>query len=368
MFSSFVDPSCGVETPALVLDEAAVLKNIAMMAHHAAATGVKLRPHAKTHKSLEIARRQIAAGAIGISCATVEELFYFSDAGIEGLLLTSPVSDPAKLPRLAKIIRKSHVMLVVDHIDQVAALSSLIDDASICPDLLIDIDVGQGRTGVCSISAAFEIAAHIAKTAMRLVGIQGFAGNVQHIHDAAERSRSAEDVGRQLTTYAEALRAAGHHIAHITGSGTGASEFDRHGPYTELQVGSYVFMDADYGAVRRSGDVALPFRPSLFVLATVTSVNRSGSVTIDAGVKALAFNGPPPTHIIGAPTGSIYRFAGDEHGVITIPSGGAIPALGSRVLVLTTHCDPTVNLHPRYTVILADQSIEAWPVAGRYQF
>ncbi|WP_398471831.1 DSD1 family PLP-dependent enzyme [Tardiphaga sp.] len=368
MFSSLVAPSGGIETPALVLDETALLNNIEMMAQRAAATGVRLRPHAKTHKCLEIARRQMAAGAIGISCATVDELSCLSDAGIVGLLLTSPVADPAKLPRLANIMRASRIMLVVDHIHQVTALSSLLDDASICPDLLIDIDVGQGRTGVCSISAALDIAAHITTTAMRLVGIQGFAGHVQHIHDAAERSGSARDVARQLKAYAEALRAAGHDIAHITGSGTGASEFDCDGPYTELQVGSYIFMDADYGAVRQSGGVALPFKPSLFVLATVTSINRAGSVTIDAGVKALAFNGPPPTLIIGAPAGSTYRFAGDEHGIITIPPGGAVPAVGSRVLVLTTHCDPTVNLHPRYTVFREDQSIESWPVVGRYQF
>lgn len=246
MFSSILDQTGRIETPALVLDETAMLKNMDIMAQHAATNGVWLRPHAKTHKCLEIARRQIAAGAIGLSCATLEELFYFSDAGIEGLLLTSPIADPVKLPRLAKVLRASHVKLVVDHIDQVAAFSSLLDDASIRPELVIDIDVGQGRTGVCSIPAALELAAYIEETAMSLVGIQGFAGNVQHIHEAAERSRSADDVGRQLREYAKALRAAGHDIAHITGSGTGASEFDGRGPYTELQVGSYIFMDADY--------------------------------------------------------------------------------------------------------------------------
>ena len=222
---------------------------------------------------------------------------------------------------------------------------------------------------MCAVSAALELASQIdAAPRLMFAGIQGFAGHVQHIANAGERLHASRNVSKELSVYAEALRVAGHKVDIITGSGTGASEFDVQGPYTELQVGSYVFMDADYGAVQRAGGVALPFEPSLFVLATVTSVNRPSEFTVDAGVKALAFNGPLPSHIIGAPEGSTYRFAGDEHGIVTVPTNGRAPALGSRVMVLTTHCDPTVNLHPRYTVIKSDGRVDVWPIVGRYQF
>lgn len=358
-----------VETPALVLDEAAMQRNIAKMAKSAVEAGVSLRPHAKTHKCLEVARAQMAGGAIGISCATVAELSEFASAGFDELLLTSPVADPLKLQRLAEIFRSSRIGVVVDHVEQVKALNALVTASSIKPRVLIDIDVGQRRTGVCGVAAALEIATQIAgSSGLEFAGIQGFAGHVQHIADPIERLQSSQGVARSLAAYADALQSAGHMIQIVTGSGTGASEFDLDGPYTELQVGSYVFMDADYGAIRRAGGLALPFDPSLFVLATVTSVNRPNEFTIDAGVKALAFNGPPPSRIIGAPEGSTYRFAGDEHGIITMPEDRQAPVLGSRVLVMTTHCDPTVNLHPRYTVIKSDGSVDVWPIVGRYAF
>ncbi len=358
-----------VETPALVLDETVLMQNISAMAGSAESAGVLLRPHAKTHKCTEIARAQVAAGAIGISCSTVSELVEFSRAGLDGLLLTSSVVDRPKLERLAQIMRTSRVSFVVDHVEQVRAIKALVGEQTIKPLVLIDIDVGQCRTGVTEISSALDLASEIAAADnLKFAGIQGFAGQVQHIIDAAERAESARAVAGSLESYATALRESGHIVDIITGSGTGAAEFDGSGPYTELQVGSYVFMDADYGAIRRGDGGLLPYQPSLFVLATVTSVNRRNEFTIDAGVKALAFNGPPPSQIIGAPAGSIYRFAGDEHGIVTMPEGSYQPELGSRVCVLTTHCDPTVNLHPRYTVLKRDGSVDAWPIVGRYAF
>jgi D-serine deaminase-like pyridoxal phosphate-dependent protein len=177
---------------------------------------------------------------------------------------------------------------------------------------------------------------------------------------------AAAGVGAILIAHRTALAEAGFAVAIVTGSGTGASGFDAGGPYTELQVGSYVFMDAEYGRLVGNGGGALPFEASLYVLATVTSINRPGEFTIDAGVKALAFNGPPPDHILGAPDGCSYRFGGDEHGMVTLPKGAAAPKLGSRVLVLTTHCDPTVNLHASIHAIGSNGGLEIWPVLARY--
>ncbi len=356
-----------IETPALVLDRMALARNIAAMAASAKARGIALRPHAKTHKSAEIARLQVEAGAIGICCATVAEIEAMAAAGLPGLMLTTPVADTPKLARLAKIARDIELAVVVDHPDQVAMLGAQLGSEGPALRVLVDIDVGQRRTGVCAPADSVEMArAIVAAPCMIFAGIQGFAGHVQHMIAAGERETGAAGVAAMLRAHLAALHAAGFDAQIVTGSGTGASAFDAQGPYTELQVGSYVFMDADYGRLARTGGGPLPYEPSLFVLATVTSVNREGEFTIDAGVKALAFNGPPPSLMRGAPEGSTYRFGGDEHGMITMPPGQSAPALGSRVLVLTTHCDPTVNLHARYHVVDADGGVSQWPVLARY--
>jgi D-serine deaminase-like pyridoxal phosphate-dependent protein len=355
-----------IQTPALVLDSGALARNISGMAVFAKAHGIGLRPHAKTHKSPRIAQLQLDAGALGISCATVAEIEAFAQAGISGLLLTSPVADRAKLERLARVARETDISIVVDHADQIGVLGEL-GEGSHSLQVLVDIDVGQRRTGVCDVASTLALAQLIGTTpGMRFGGIQGFAGHVQHLIDADERKAAAGVVRGILDDHLCMLADAKIDAAIVTGSGTGACSFDGAGPYTEWQVGSYVFMDADYSRLQHEGGGALPYEPSLFILATVTSVNRAGEFTIDAGVKAMAFNGPVPDLIIGAPAGSTYRFGGDEHGMITMPPGSVAPKLGSRVLVLTTHCDPTVNLHADFHVVGHNNGVETWPVLARY--
>lgn len=355
------------QTPALVLDPEALTRNIGAMAAFARRHSIALRPHAKTHKSIRIAQLQIEAGAIGISCATVAELEIFADAGISGLLLTTPVADRPKLERLAALIAKTEVSIVVDHADQIATLRELLHDGSWRVNVLVDIDVGQRRTGVVDEASTIQLARLIgSEPAMRFAGIQGFAGHAQHIVAAEERQAAAATVRGILDRHRAALIQSEIDVPTVTGSGTGTSAFDVDSTFTELQVGSYVFMDADYAQLKGEAGFLLPYDPSLFILATVTSVNRPGEFTVDAGVKAMAFNGPTPNLIVGAPSGSSYRFAGDEHGVITLPPGTSSPPLGSRILMLTTHCDPTVNLHASYVVAHHNAENESWPVSARY--
>jgi D-serine deaminase-like pyridoxal phosphate-dependent protein len=355
-----------IATPALVLDASALQRNIAAMADFARARGIALRPHAKTHKSGRIAQLQIEAGAAGISCATLAEMEALAHLGIPGLLLTTPIADRAKLARLAALADETDIGIVVDHADQVYALRDLLDTDSRAIQVLVDIDVGQRRTGVVDPAATLALAQLIEATrGMTFSGIQGFAGHVQHVIDAEQRKAGATAVRGLLDDHLRVLREAGITAGIVTGSGTGTCAYDVDGTFTELQVGSYVFMDADYGRLQGEGG-ALPFEPSLFVLATVTSVNRTGEFTVDAGVKALAFNGPVPKLIIGAPEGSSYRFGGDEHGMITLPDGADTPKLGSRVLLQATHCDPTVNLHAAYQVVGHNVGVETWPVEARY--
>lgn len=356
-----------IPTPALVVDVAALDRNIASMAQRAAATGTSLRPHIKTHKSADIARRQVAAGAKGLACATVAELLYLVDAGFEDILLTSSIADPAKAAMIAAANRRTKLAVVADHPWQVALLEAAVSGTGGQLHVLVDIDVGQNRAGAADISACIDVARAIEKSAsLVFAGIQGFAGQAQHIVEEPARREAAGKVTAYLGECADALRRAGFAVDCITGSGTGTSVYDAHALFTELQVGSYLFMDADYGRLQGSSEGGMNFERSLFVLATVVSVNRAGQVSIDAGTKAFAMNGPSPTLMIGVSSPMTYRFAGDEHGILTPPSGTMLPRLGDRILLEATHCDPTVNLYAGFYAIDPEGHVERWETGGRY--
>jgi len=358
----------GVATPGLVIEAALVDANIERMQAAARRAGVSLRPHAKTHKSPDIARRQRQAGAVGMACATVREAEDMSVAGISDVLITSPVVGPDKLGRVVELHRRSSIMLVADHPAQVDAIAAALRSDDPLLSLLVDVDVGQARTGIVSPRDAVALARQIRSISqLCFAGLQGYAGHIQHVVDGKERRQATEDAAVLLRAVVEALRADDLAPEVISGSGTGTSAFDLAGDcYTELQTGSYVFMDADYGRVREPDGTELPYQHALFVLATVVSANRAGQVTVDAGTKALAVNGPAPDRFIGVPAGSSYAFAGDEHGTIKLPTGAMPPAIGSRVLIGATHCDPTVNLHGSYHVVNADGGLTRWPIVGRY--
>ncbi len=356
-----------VPTPALVIDEEALDRNIAAMAEFARRAGRSLRPHAKTHKSVVIARRQIEAGAIGICCATLPELQAMAEAGIGGLLLTASVQDPAKIEPLIAVAKQAAITIAVDHPSQIGLLAAKLPSDSRPIGVVVDVDVGQKRTGVCSTGDTLAIAKLVAgDKRFAFGGLQGYAGHVQHIPDFAERSREAARVSALLGEHIAALRENGFEVRVVSGGGTGTHEIDLvHQPFTEIQTGSYVFMDADYARIQGQGGKGLPFECSLFMLTTVTSANVAGQVTVDAGTKSLAVNGPAPHLIIGAPEGTTFRFAGDEHGVLVLPQGSEAPALGSRILMSVTHCDPTINLFSAVHAVKASGHVEKWPVVGR---
>lgn len=357
-----------IPTPALVLDAAVLDTNIAHMARAAMASGVSLRPHFKSHKSIEIARRQLNAGAIGISCATLAEAEDLMNGGVSDLLLTSPLAGPEKCARFAALHRQGRITTVVDDVRQVLMLAELAGDGAPLK-LAIDVDIGQGRTGVVGAAAAVNLAQSIAANPrVCFAGIQGYAGHVQHLVAAEKRLEAATETADRLRMVITALRSLGFDPGFVSGSGTGASEFDmRQGPYTELQVGSYLLMDAEYRTLLGQNAEPLPFQQSLYVLATVVSSARPGEITVDAGTKALAVNGPVPDRLIGVPAGSRYRFWGDEHGIVSLPEGAPQPVVGTRILISPTHCDPTVNLHPVYYVVSDDAPLSIWRVAGRYR-
>ena len=336
------------------------------MAAWAKQAGIGLRPHAKTHKSAQIATLQKKAGATGIACATVAEAELLASSGIDGLLLTAPQMGEGKFARIAQINNAHDIAVVVDHYRQVEGLAASLNMGNKALSVLVDVDVGQARTGTTDIAEGVRLAQSIAASSrLRFAGCQGYAGHAQHIARPDERNAAADKAADILRRFVTALSEAGLDCRVISGSGTGTYRRDAAGPYNELQAGSYVFMDSDYARIVDENGAGPSFEPSLFVLATVVSVNRAGQVTVDAGTKALATNGPPPCNLIGAPAGSSYRFAGDEHGIIVVPSGKNPPRIGDRLLIGATHCDPTVNLHARYHVIDAGH-VETWPIGARY--
>jgi 3-hydroxy-D-aspartate aldolase len=358
-----------LDTPALLVDLDALERNIAAMAAHARAVNVALRPHAKTHKSARIAQMQVAAGALGICCATLGEAEVMVAAGIPGVHITSPQVTPPKIARLLALNRRAErgLSTVVDHPDNLAALDRAARRAGKPLTVLVDFSAGHCRTG-CADEAALAALVRQAVAAEGLVfgGIQSYSGNLQHIPDRAERRRRALAQLDLLRGMLARLRDGGIDIPVVTGAGTGTFDLDPEARvFTELQVGSYVFMDVDYLRALENGRNAPPFETALFVATAVVSVNAPGYVTCDGGLKCFATDGPRPEVASGAPAGSRYEFFGDEHGKLVLPEGAARPPLGAVIECVTPHCDPTVNLHDLYHLVRGDTLVDIWPVDAR---
>jgi D-serine deaminase-like pyridoxal phosphate-dependent protein len=351
-----------VPTPALILDETALDANICRMAQRTR-NKVALRPHAKTHKCAWIAGKQIAAGAVGVCCAKIGEAEALSTAGVRGILLTSPVVDPVMPKRLCEVAAiDAEFACVIDHRDPVTALGEEARRQGIQVNVLIDVDVGLGRTGVSGPADAVALAELIRRCrGLKLAGVQGYGGHWQHISDFQKRCDAVRVGMELLARVVEALRTAGHPIDIVTGGGTGTVSADLQlGVLNELQPGSYVFMDAQYSdALGHDEDGA--FQTSLWVSSQVVSANAGPIVTVDAGLKAFATDGPMPRPVGARFGGSTYIFFGDEHGAVTRPAGIPV-SLAERVEFITPHCDPTVDRYDAYHIVRGDRLVAIVPI------
>lgn len=365
-------PRSAIPTPALVIDLAVLERNIAAMAAAAATWRVQLRPHAKSHKCVAIAKAQIAAGAAGVSCATLEEVAAMVDAGLPGILMTSPVAGAPKLSVLESLLQRDpRITVVADDPAAVAELSALSKSLGTPLQVLVDFDVGQRRTGCRTVPAAVSLAAQIHSTpGLEFAGVQAYAGHIQHTNTRAARTAAASAVADQVRSLCSSLERAGLRPRIVSGAGTGTVETDGPGGvYTELQPGSYVFMDADYLAVEGLGAVEGPgarYEPSLFVDTTVIGTQWDDHVTTDAGTKSFALNGPPPLPASGEP-GWTYSYDGDEFGRLTLTPDARRPARGERLAFVVSHCDPTVVLYPYFVCIRDGWVKDYWPITPRQQ-
>ena len=355
-------------TPALVLDLAALERNLLAMAEFCDRHGVALRPHAKTHKSVEVARRQLSAGAIGISVATIGEAERLTDGGIGNLLITSPLVTSAKLARLRALLERAEgLMVVADSVPLVDALAASVGGTDRQLIVLVDIGVGRQRTGCTSPGQALAVARRIASSnRLSFGGVQAYAGHLQHVTGIAERQRLGEIESNAAGELVVRLRAEDLAPRMVTGGGTGSHAQDAAGGlFTELQCGSYALMDVQYQGVALRPDAAQPFEPALFVRTSVISANAAGHVTTDAGLKHFATDGPRPVIARGAPRGAEYYFFGDEHGRVELAEAPKHLPVGTALECVTPHCDPTVNLYDVYHVVHGDTLVDIWPIDAR---
>jgi 3-hydroxy-D-aspartate aldolase len=355
-------------TPAVILDLDDFEFNVKTMAKLCKQAGLSLRPHAKTHKSVEIAKRQIAAGALGISVATLREATVMVGAGLPGVLLTTPLFGTVKIGLLAELAGQSPgFMVAVDSPAYVAALEKAMRECGKTLAVLVDIDIGMGRTGVPDLNGALKLIKRVqSSNVLELAGLQSYSGMVQHIEKAADRARV---YGRQLKHIEAVLNAAartGFTARIVSGGGTGTFDTDRRaGLFTECQCGSYAFMDIEYEDVQLFARGSNPYRTALFIQCSVVSNHVPGLPTIDGGFKCFSMDGPIPRPQRGAPAGSKYLFCGDEFGKIQLARKSAILKLGSKVELVTPHCDPTINLHDYYHCVRGNKLVDIWPIDAR---
>ncbi|QNM94685.1 DSD1 family PLP-dependent enzyme [Chitinimonas koreensis] len=362
------DPLSAIDTPALLVELDAFERNLARMQARADAAGVALRPHAKAHKCPAIAQAQLRQGAVGICCQKVSEALPFVLAGVPDILVSNEIAGPAKAALLARMALHARMSVCVDHAGQIAALAATTAEAGSRLDVLVEVDIGQERCGVADAPAVLRLLeALAAHPQLRFKGLQAYHGAIQHLRGHAERAAAAARAAERTAAVLAELQRAGVRCEVVTGGGTGSVEFDlASGVYTEVQPGSYPFMDADYGS-SEYGD-ALRFEHSLFLASTVMSCGNGERIVLDAGLKSLAVDsGLPRVWDDGRESGSlVYAAANDEHGIVrSREAGQPRPALGSMLLLVPGHCDPTLNLHDELVAVRAGRVEAIWPIAAR---
>ena len=357
------DPVNAIDTPALVLDLDAFERNLQRMADALKGHPVRLRAHAKSHKCPDIARRQIALGAIGICCQKVSEAAVFVEAGINDVLVTNQVVGPKKLMHLADLARRARMGVLVDDPLQVLALADVARSQGVSIDVYVEIDVGGHRCGVAPGADAAHLARLIAdRPPLRFAGLQCYHGPAQHKRTPLEREQAIAQACDAARRSRSLIEADGLQVERITGAGTGTFLLERDsGVFNEIQAGSYIFMDRDYSDNQpEAQDVS--FEHALFVRSAVLSRTQPTRAVLDAGLKASSIDSGMPT--VWQRPEFKYVKAADDHGVLEVPADSSL-ALGDALMLVPGHCDPTVNLYDDLVCIRGDRVEAIWPIAAR---
>tara|TARA_Y100001970_G_scaffold55239_3_gene70000 strand:+ start:620 stop:1714 length:1095 start_codon:yes stop_codon:yes gene_type:complete len=355
-----------LDTPVLTIDADALERNIARMKNMTEAAGISYRPHAKTHKSATVARMQIDAGATGVCCAKLGEAEVLVSKGIDDILITTPVVGESKIGRLLAARNQARISVVADNEENINMLGRIAQLGGVALDVLVEVDIGQGRCGVAPGPEAARLAQIISgHPCLNFAGLQGYQGKIQMTVDPAERATQTETGLDKLAATIAEVENAGLQVGIRTGGGTGTSPFDLdRGLLTEIQTGSYVFMDSRYGSIGWPDANAPPFENALFILTAVVSKPETGRVIIDVGLKSASNDhGVPVVHGI---EGCVFEYGGDEHGILRMKDGADVPLnIGDKIQLTPSHCDTTTNLYDTYIVLKGDEVVDVWPVDAR---
>lgn len=352
-----------IDTPSLILDLPAFEDNLRAMQALAERHDVALRPHAKAHRCPEVARRQIALGAQGICCQKVTEAAVFIEAGITDIHISNEVVGTVKLDLLAKLAGRAQLTVCVDNLSALQDLSEALVRQETEMGVLVEIDVGQKRCGVQKPAEAVALAQAVqALPNVTFRGLQAYHGGIQHRRSHSRRREDCEAAAKRVQRFIAALDKVGLACDVITGGGTGTAAFDAaSGVYTEIQPGSYAFMDGDYGSLEWGETLAL--RHSLFVLGTVMSTPTPLRAVADIGLKSTTAESglPQPIDLPNVRCVALQ----DEHLMLEAESSHDRPALGSVLRVVPGHCDPTFNLHDQLIAIRQGRVEALWPISAR---
>ena len=356
-----------LDTPALCVDLDKLEANIAKGQAIAAKNGIGTRPHAKTHKCAAIARLQLAAGSVGICTAKISEAEVLFEHGIDRICMTTSNPSPNKIRRAMRLRKQcSHFIQAVDEEQNARLLSAAAKEAGVVADVVIDVAVGT-RSGIPPGEGAIALAKVIDRLPnLKMRGMLSYDGGAQHVNGfAARKERAIKGLEENVKTF-EMLKSAGLNTEIFSGGGTGTYSVQHLAPgITDVQVGSYIFMDMQYLAIgSEDGDpVYKDFAPSLTVVATVLNNRFPGRLTTDAGAKALTLN-VPHAGVIGEP-GMDYNAGSDEFGSLTFKEASKSYKIGDRLEMIVPHCDPVVNLYDQMYGIRKDRVEVVWPIVAR---
>lgn len=353
-----------LETPALVIDLDKMDRNINKMADYMKSVGCNLRPHFKTHKCPIIAHKQIKAGAIGITCAKLGEAEVLVKAGIDNILIANQIVQTSKLNRLAGLSRLCNIIVAVDNLKNVEDLSQAMQAANSNIGVLIEVDVGLGRCGVRNQEDALRLAEKIYNSpGLTFKGIMGYEGHCVFIENEEKRRISTQEANRMLVEYKSFLEKKGYEVEIVSCSGTGTYKFASVYPgITEIQAGSYIFMDGKYNKTE-----GVDFENSLFIISTVISKPNEDLAVIDTGLKSMTseFGIPQVIYPEGA---SIIGHLSEEHSMLNISLSSAKLNLGDKVIILPSHGCTTVNLYDKYYVASGNIVVSEWEITARGKF
>jgi len=355
-----MDAPPAIDTPALLIDLDALERNIAKMSRFFRGRSVGLRPHAKTHKCPEIAKLQLKAGAIGLTCQKLAEAEVMAQAGLDHILISNQVVDPAKIRRLTELAGKADVIVAVDDPVNVRSLSDAAHESGVTLKALVEVNIGLNRCGVPPGKPALRLAETVAASkGLSFEGLMGYEGHAVLVKSLAERRGLCNRALGSLIATKELLESNGLEAPIVSGGGTGTYMITGDHPgVTEVQPGSYVFMDTTYAAVE-----GVDFKQSLTVLSTVISRPTAGRAVIDAGLKSLSTDMGLPG-VKGLMGAKPLRLS-EEHGVLRLVGEAQRLRPGDRVELLPSHCCTTVNLFDRYHCVRNGAVEKIWAIAAR---